>query len=140
VTDVGDPLAALHAVISEIIDLVQEVKQARWKASAPGALHAELDRLFEDVRGWARLLVETDEQRGDAPLASMPSGSSRTPPNLWPGTVTADEVRDVLDQQLDRLGRHVETARSEQQDEPLRSALGDVERGVVAHRLALSAL
>jgi DNA-binding ferritin-like protein len=140
VTDLHDPLAALNAVISEVIDFIQEVKQARWKASAPGALHTELDRLWEDVRGWARLLVERDEQLGQAPLASMPTATARTPRNLWPGTATADDVRDVLDQQLDRLGRHVEAALSEQQDEQLRSALDDVERGVVAHRHALTAL
>jgi hypothetical protein len=139
-TDVGDPLAAANAVLSEIIDLIRDVKQARWKSSAPGALHVELDALYDDAKDWARLLIENDEQRGVSPLESMPSGSTRTPPNLWPGEPTDDEVRDVLDQHLDRLGRHVETARSEQQDEQLRGALGDVERGVVAHRHALTAL
>jgi len=140
VTDLHDPLAAVNAVLSEVIDLIREVKQARWKTSAPGALHAELDALFEDTKTWARLLIENDEERGVSPLDSMQSAAMRTPPNLWPGEVTAEEVRDVLDQHLERLGRDVEAAMAGQHDDEVRAVLADVERGVVAHRHALSAL
>ena len=139
-TDLHDPLAAVNAVLSEVIDLIREVKQARWKTSAPGALHTELDALFEDAKTWARLLIENDEERGVSPLDSMQSGAVRTPPNLWPGVVTAEEVRDVLDQHLGLLGRHVETAMAGQQDDQLRAVLADVERGVVGHRHALRQL
>ena len=139
-TDLHDPLAAVNAVLSEVIDLIREVKLARWKSSAPGALHAELDALFDDTKTWARLLIEHDEERGVSPLDSMQSGAARTPANLWPGEVTAEEVRDVLDQHLDRLGRDVGAAMAGQQDGRVRAALTDVRRGVVAHHHALSAL
>ena len=136
----NDPLAALNQVLSEIIDVVGEVKQARWRFSAPAALHAELDALFHDAGSWARGLIEQDDARGISPLASMPSVAGRTPSNLGSGAVTPSGVRDILQQHLDRLDQHVAAALAAQDDEELRATLAEVERGVRSHRDALSAL
>ena len=138
-TDLHDPLAAVNAVLSEVIDMVQGVKEARWKVSAPD-LHAELQALFEDAATWARLLVEQDDKAGVSPIDSMRTGTARTPPNLWPGPATLDGVRDVLDRNLDRLGSHVAEAQSQQQNQEVRDALAEIQRGVSAHRQALSDL
>ena len=89
-TDLHDPLAAVNAVLSEVIDMVQGVKEARWKVSAPD-LHAELQALFEDAATWARLLIEEDDKAGVSPIDSMRTATARTPPNLWPGPATLDE-------------------------------------------------
>jgi DNA-binding ferritin-like protein len=132
-----DPATALNQVLSEVIDLVQDVKQAHRKVPETHALHAELDQLFTDVRAWAGLLFEQDEALGISPLASMPSVAGRTPPNLWPGEAADAEVRTLIDQHLGRLAEHVTAAMAAQDEGPTRAALAEVESGVTARRAAL---
>ena len=132
-----DPATALNEVLSEVIDLVQDVKQAQRKVPGSHALHAELDQLFIDLGAWARLLFEQDEALGISPLATMPSVAGRTPPNLWPGVATDEEVRTLVDEHFGRLAEHVTAAMAAQEDGPTRVALAGVERGVSAHRTAL---
>jgi DNA-binding ferritin-like protein len=135
-----DPISALNQVLSEVIDVVQDVKQAHRKVPETHALHAELDRLFDDVRAWARLLVDEDEALGVSPLTRMPSVAGRTPPNLFPGNPTDEEVRLVIDEYLERLEQHAAAALAEQDDDTARATLAEVERGVLAHRRAFGAL
>jgi hypothetical protein len=139
VTDGADPLVALNAVLNEIIDLVREVKAARWRFGASASLHAELDSLFDDARRWARDLIELDEDHGRSPLESMPTGSSRQSRVLRPDISTADDVRRELDNALGRLDQHVAIAIASQMDGDLRQALGDIDDGVRRHRQALGA-
>jgi hypothetical protein len=70
----------------------------------------------------------------------MPSVAGRTPPNLWPGVATDDEVCRLIDGHLDRLGHHAAAALAIQDDPPSRDVLAGVERGVNAHRTALGEL
>src|SRR2546421_8845539 len=129
-----DPIAALNQALSEIIDEVQDLKQARWRVAQSHPLHATLDELFEDLKTWARLLVQQDEALGVSPLAAMPSVAGRTPPNLWPGTASDDDVRRIVGEHLARLEQHVAAALAEQKEGPARAALAEVERGLMAHR------
>ncbi|MDQ1463264.1 MAG: hypothetical protein QOC73_205 [Actinomycetota bacterium] len=133
-----DPATALNEVLSEVIDLVQDVKQAHRKVPESHALHAELDQLFDDLRGWAQLLFEQDEALGISPLSSMPSVAGRTPRNLWPGEATDEEVCNLIDEHLGRLAEHVNAAMAAQADGPARVAFAEVERGVSAHRATLA--
>ena len=135
-----DPNAALNQVLSEVIDVVQDVKQAHRKVPGTHALHAELDQLFRDLGAWAQLLVARDEALGVSPLASMTSVAGRKPTNLWPGAASDDEVRRIVGEHLDRLEQHVAAALADQEDDGSRAALADVERGLLAHRRALSDL
>ena len=135
-----DSVAALNEVLSEVIDLVQDVKQAHRKVPETHALHAELDQLSEDLRAWARRLIEQDEALGLSALDRMPSVAGRKLPNLWPGDATDEEVRRLIDEHLDRLGQHVTAALASQDDEPSRAALADVERGLLDHRSKLGEL
>ncbi len=132
-----DPATALNEVLSEVIDLVQDVKQAHRKVPESHALHAELDQLFIDLGAWARLLFEQDEALGISPLASMPSVAGRTPPNLWPGEPTDEEVCTLIDEHLARLSGHVIVAMAGLNGEPARAALAEVEDGVSAYRATL---
>ena len=135
-----DPATALNEVLSEVIDLVQDVKQAHRKVPETHALHAELDQLSDDLRTWARLLVEQDEALGLSPLAFMSSVAGRKPANLWRGDATDDEVRRLIDEHLERLGLHVTAAIAAQDHERSRAALVDIERELLGHRNKLREL
>lgn len=132
-----DPAAALTEVLSEVIDVVQEVKEAHRRVPETLALHAELDLLFDDVKTWARMLFVEDEALGVSPLASIPSVAGRNPPNLWPGVASDEEVRRTVDEHLDRLGQRVVAALAEQDDDGAREVLAEVQRGLLTHRRAL---
>jgi DNA-binding ferritin-like protein len=136
----GDPVAALNQVLSEVIDVVLDVRQAHRRVPGTHALHAVLDQLFGDLKAWAGLLMDQDLALGVPPLASMPSASGRKPPSRWAGAVTDEEVRQVIAGHLDRLGQHVATALAEQDDASARAALAEVQRGVLACTRALSQL
>jgi DNA-binding ferritin-like protein len=135
-----DPAAALNQVLSEVIDAILDVRQAHRRVPDTYALHALLDQLFADLRTWARLLADLDQALGVSPLASMPGASGRTPPNPWHGAASNEEVRRIVGEHLDRLGQHLAAALAEQQDDKVRAALREVERGVLAHRRALGEL
>jgi DNA-binding ferritin-like protein len=137
----SDDLAtALNEVLSEVIDLVQDAKQAHRKVPDTHALHAELDQLFDDLRAWAGLLLDQDEALGISPLGRMPSVAGRTPRNLWPGEATDDQVRTLIDDHLARLAEHITAATSALVEGPARTALAEVERGVAIHRAALASM
>ena len=133
-------IAELNRILSELIDVVQEVKQARRIVPRAQALRQEVDRLLDDIGAWARELVVQDEALGVSPLASMPTAAGRTPRNLWPGQPGDDEVRQLLEQHLDRLDHHVTAALVAQTDSGSRAVLDDVQAGLTAHRTALADL
>lgn len=135
-----DPAAAINQVLSEVIDAILDVKQAHRRVPETQALHAVLDQLFDDLRTWARLLADQDEALGVSPLASMPSGASRTPLNPWHGAASNAEVRRIVGEHLDRLARYLSAALADEQDDQIRAALTEVERGVLADTRALSDL
>src|SRR3954453_22036758 len=114
----ADRAATLNEVLSDVIDLVQEVKQAHRKVPETHALHAELDQLFVDLATWAHLVVEHDDELGVSPLDTMPSVAGRKPPNLWPGEATDDAVRSLIDDHLDRLGQHTPAVRTRGRGKP----------------------
>jgi hypothetical protein len=132
-----DPIAALNQVLSEVIDLLLELKQAHQKVPRSHALYAEIDRLSDDLKGWAGLLLDEDRELGVSPLASMPSVAGRTAPALWPGTVGDEEVGEVVRAHLDRLLLHVHAALAEQKDEEARAILATVDHGLSAHQVTL---
>ena len=135
-----DPAAALNQVLSEVIDVVLDVRQAHRRVPGTHALHAVLDQLFDDLKAWAGLLMDQDVALGVSPLASMPSAAGRKPPSRWTGAASDEEVRQVVAGHLDRLGQHVAAALAEQDDDRPRAALAEVQRGLLAHSRALSEL
>jgi DNA-binding ferritin-like protein len=135
-----DPAAALNQVLSEVIDVVLDVKQAHRRVPETHALHAVLDQLFDDLRTWARLLADQEQALGVSPLASMPTAAGRKPPHPWHGAASDEEVRRIVSQHLDRLGQHLAAALAEQQQDKVRAALGEVERGLLVYKRAVSEL
>jgi DNA-binding ferritin-like protein len=135
-----DLAAALNQVLSEVIDGVLDVRQAYRRVPEAHALHGVLDQLLGDLRAWARLLADQDLALGVSPLASMPTATGRKPPHSWHGAVSDEEVRRIVGEDLDRLGQYLAAALAEQQDDPVRVALAEVERGLLVHKRALSEL
>ena len=132
------PVAALNRVLSEVIDVVQDVKQAQWRVSGARGLHTELADLFDDLKSWALLLMEEDQAIGGSPLTSMPSVAGRKPLNLWPGMANEEEVRRIVREHLDQLGQHVRALLADLDDGNVRTTLAGVEQGLLTHRQALS--
>lgn len=135
-----DPTAALNQVLSDVIDAILDVRQAHRRVPETHALHALLDRLFADLRTWARLLADQDQALGVSPLASMTGASGRTPPSPWHGAASDEEVRRIVGEHLDRLGQHLGAALAEQWDDKVRAALTEVERGIMAYSRTLGEL
>jgi len=135
-----DPAAVINQVLSEVIDAILDVRQAHRRVPETQALHAVLDQLFDDLRTWARLLADQDEALGVSPLASMPSGASRTPLNPWHGAASNEEVRRIVGEHLDRLAGQLAAALADQQGDQVRAALTEVQQGILGYRGALSEL
>jgi DNA-binding ferritin-like protein len=135
-----DPTAGLNQVLSDVIDAILDVRQAYRRVPETQALHALLDRLLDDLRVWARSLADQDQALGVSPLASMPGASGRTPPTPWHGAATNEEVRQIVGGHLDRLSEHLGAALAEQQDDQVRAALTEVDRGILAYKRALAEL
>lgn len=137
-TEARGSLAALNQVLSELIDLVQDVKQAHRKVPENHALHTELDGLFADLRTWAGNLMEEDQARGVSPLTSMPSVAGRVPANLWPSTASDDEVRHTITELLQALAEHVSVALRDGGDVRAQALLTQIQDELRAHIQQLS--
>ena len=133
-----DPMVALNQVLSEVIDMVMALRQAHRRVPEPHELHAELDDLFRDARTWAELLVEADTARGVSALDYIPSAAGRQRPNLGHGSMTDDEVRQIVTEKLDLLAEHLRTALSEQDDDRARELLGRIEVELQSHLDAIN--
>jgi hypothetical protein len=128
-----DPMVALNEVLSGVIDMVMALRQAHRKVPETHELHAELDQLFSDARGWAELLVAADTARGVSALDFMPSVAGRQRPDLWHGPVRDEEVREVVAEQLDQLAEHLQVALSGQDDDRVRELLDRINAELQSH-------
>ena len=135
-----DAVTAVTAALEEVLDVVQDVKQASRKVPASHPLHGELDRLMVDVRRWAQLLVDEDEALGTWPVSRVPTAAGRRPPNLWPGDAPDEDVRRTVAAHLQRLSDGVAAGLAGQDDPGVRDVLLGIGRDVAAHRGELDRL
>jgi hypothetical protein len=135
-----DAIAAVNAILSEVIDLVMDVKQAEWKVPRTHEIYGELDGLIKDLKSWAVLLMAEDEQLGASPLESIPSAAGRTAPKLWSGNPTDDEVRRTLLDYLDRLSLHLAATQGQEVEKSARDLLRSIREELMARIRALTDL
>jgi DNA-binding MarR family transcriptional regulator len=132
-----DPMGAVNEVLSEVIDVVLALRQAHRRVPEAHELHAELDQLFSDAKSWAELLMEADTARGVSALAYMPTVAGRQRPDLGHGSLSDDDVRRILAEQLDRLATHLLAALSQPEDDQIRDLLNRINAELQAHLAAL---
>jgi hypothetical protein len=123
-----------NQVLSELIDLIVEVKQAEWKVPKTHELRSELDQLYNDLVRWKTVLGDRDQALGVDPLSFMSSAAGRRLPNLWPGKPTDAEVRALVDEHLGQLEDHLLKVRMGQLDQVSRGILAEVQHGLQTHR------
>jgi hypothetical protein len=134
------PAPSLNAVLSDVIDIVQDLKQARRKVPVTHELHRLLNGLHSDLQSWAASLMDYDLATGVSALSTVTSAAGRTPPNLWPGDPSDGEVRDLVVGLLDRIEDHVVAAKGKQDDEDGRQVLSTVQGGILAQKRLFSEL
>jgi hypothetical protein len=130
-------IASLNQVLSEVIDEIAAMKQARRIVPETHSLRRALNQFFADLIAWKELLIERDEVLGVSPLAFIPSSAGRQPMNLWPHGVDDDVVRRTIDGHIDRLEACVRSAMSEQENEESRASLAKMQQGLLVNRRAL---
>jgi hypothetical protein len=130
-------MAAVNDVLSEVIDVAMALRQAHRRVPESHELHAELDQLSSDARAWAELLMEADTAHGVSALAYMPSVAGRQRPDLGHGSLSDDDARRILAEQLDRLASHLLAALSQTDDDHIRDLLNHINAELQAHLAAL---
>ena len=130
-------MAAVNDVLSEVIDVAMALRQAHRRVPEAHELHAELDQLSSDARAWAELLMEADTAHGVSALAYMPSVAGRQRPDLGHGSLSDDDARRILAQQLDRLASHLLAALSQTEDDHIRDLLNHINAELQAHLATL---
>ncbi len=105
--DPTQPIAGLNRVLSEIVDVILEVKVALWRSKRTGGLHTELDQLLCDLRGWMTSLGDRDMILGVSPLSFMTSVAGREGPTLWRGDPTESEACSLVGDLLRDMNNHV---------------------------------
>lgn len=136
-TSANDPMAAVNEVLSEVIDVAMALRQAHRRVPEEHELHAELDQLLSDARAWAEWLVEADTAQGVSALAYMPSVAGRERPDLGHGSLSDDDVRRILAEQLEALADHLHSALSQPEDDHIRDLLNRINAELQAHLAAL---
>ena len=92
----------LAGMLDELLDVLGEVKQARWRLGPDSPLHDELDRLFEDITGAAQRIADRDRQLGGSLLA-VRTTAGRQPPNLMAGAAEDTALTAAVAADLGRL-------------------------------------
>jgi DNA-binding ferritin-like protein len=124
--------------LSDIIDVMTDVKQAAQNVPRARELHEELDQLLQDLKTWATLLVDREGELGSSPIGSVVTVAGRKLANLWPGNPTEDEVRRTILEYLERLSGHLVAARGQQGDEGTAALLKGIQQQLERHIRTLS--
>jgi len=103
----------LQAVLTELLDLSLQTKQAHWNVVGPHfrTLHLELDEIFDDVRKWADEIAERLRALGFAAdgRASYIAKHS-TLDSLPEGIISDKEVLTKFSDQLATVASRTRTA------------------------------
>jgi hypothetical protein len=132
----------IELALDEVLGLVQEVKQARWKMAPSDELRRALQALFEDCAAWAAQLAELAAARGGDVLGDVATAAGRPSVDLFPGEVYhAGLVRlfdDHLSAEAGRIRGHADACRDD--DPEAAAALDEIGAGLERHRTRIAEL
>lgn len=135
------PSAAVREVketLDELLTLLGELKQARWKLTPSDALRRHLEAMTGEYVVWVRRLADEADRLGMDLAEQLSTVAGRTLPDLFPGEVDHAEVVAYFDQ---HLGAEAERARDHRlavgDDEAIVALLDEVADGLDRHREAL---
>jgi DNA-binding ferritin-like protein len=133
---------AREAVLSELVDLAMQVKQAHWKVPQ-SPLHEELDALMVACRQWLGELMDRLASLGESPLGPVTTVAGRRMPPMFPaGPVAEGDVLSFFLEHLAgaaaRTGEHLERVRGTDPD--AEKLLAEILDGLAAHQARVRAL
>lgn len=136
-----DVTTELERTLSEIVDLVLETKQARWKMPPSDPLRRSLEALAGDCAEWAGRLAELVLSHGGSLTGDLGTVAGRQPGDLFPAAVDHATLVAFFEEHLAAEAARVRDHRqAAEADVAVCELLDAVAAGLERHRTALAEL
>lgn len=130
----------VQGTLDELLTLLGELKQARWKLAPSDGLRHQLEMMAGEYVVWVRRLADEAELRGIDLANELSTVAGRRLPDLFPGDVDHGEVVAFFEEHLAAEAERVREHRlGVGDDETLIALFDEVADGLDRHRDELRA-